>query len=69
MIVGIIFGAIALAALVIAICVDYQAGACSSYIHRDGTIREWDRFGNVTTLRPDGTIEKYWPKPGKGVAT
>jgi len=30
-----------------------------SYIHRDGTIVEWDGDGHGRILRPDGKLEEY----------
>lgn len=46
---------VVLLGLLVAVAIyDWRHGAPQSYIHEDGTVREWDRFGNVATVYPDG---------------
>ena len=67
---AIVFGgmfSLVIGILGIAMYLDWKAGAVQSYIREDGTIHEWDRFGNQNYLRPDGHYEKIRPTPGKGL--
>ena len=45
----------------------WRAGASQSYVHSDGTITEWDRFGNLIIVHPDGRTEMHIEEPGKGL--
>lgn len=47
--------------------IDWKMGACQSYIHEDGTVREWDRFGNHATVYPNGETKIYIEEPEKGL--
>lgn len=61
------FVVITFGAIGIAMYYDWQEGAAQSYIWEDGTIHEWDRFGNQTIIRPDGRVETARPEPDKGI--
>lgn len=62
-----IFFGLAIALIIFSAFLDWQAGASSSYIHDDGTIREWDRFGNVCMIDPDGEVSVHIEDDTRGL--
>ena len=57
----------AFVALIATMVYDWKSGARQTYIRDDGTIHEWDRFGNQTLVRPNGKVETIRPEPNKGI--